>query len=389
MESRLPQKRFGSLCVFGSYEDSELYSRNRILINALSVHCDEVVEVRSRPRSGNRNNQLRVSSFGRLIQTAWSMVAGFFSLARQWSRLKGTDLYYVPYPAYIDLIFLRLLTWRSGRRVIVVDAFLCLHDTLVLDRRMIADKSVAARMVSWLERQTLRKADLVFIDTLQQKEELSEQYELNDSNVAVVPVGIDESIWCTAPVLPLKTQFCVLFWGTFIPLHGVDVIIGAAKLLQDSHPQIKIKLIGDGQTAPDIDIEVKHLGLDNIQWKRRLLSAAQLRLSLERAHCILGIFGPSKKAGDVIPYKAYQALASNKILISRSGPAFEALLNGKMNPGLFLVPPGDPVALAQAIVRANEAYSDILPALNTSNLYHENLSNSIIQERVSAALDVL
>lgn len=386
----LTQQKIGKLCIFGSYDDSELYSRNRVLIEALSLNCSELVKVRPRPRRQTVNNRERLSSLGRLLQAGLGMVGDFFSFARQRGKLKGADCYYVPYPAYIDLLFLRLLTCGSRRRVVVVDAFLCLHDTLVLDRKMIAQNGVVAQLVSWLERGTLSRANLIFIDTLQQKEILVEQYALDESRVAVIPVGIDEAIWNPAPERPLEDIFSVLFWGTFIPLHGVDTIIKAARLLQESHPRINFTLIGDGQTADSISAELDNIGGTNISWLRCLISASELREYLDASHCVLGVFGASGKAGNVIPYKGCQAMACNKILISRSGPAFAKLLQGKEKPpGLLLVPAADPGALAQSIAAVYEAYNDIQSISSTREFYDSNLSNAVIRKRVASCLGVL
>ncbi len=381
---------YGKMCVFGCFDDSEFYSRNRTLINALAVDCSKVVEVRPRSSSGmGRSNHERLSSFKRLAVTAVGIVRDFLSLASQRGSLKGAGFYYIPYPAYMDFIFLRLLTWGTRERVVVVDAFLCLHDTLVSDRKMLAEKGIAARLVSWLERQTLRRADMVFIDTAQQKEMLVQQYDLVEDRVVVIPVGIDESVWNPAPTLPLKEEFVVLFWGTFIPLHGVDTIIEAAHILQASHPQIRFVLIGDGQTADDISLKIEKMAVTNVNWHRSLMPASELRRTLDASHCVLGIFGESDKAGNVIPYKAHQALACNKILISRSGPAFTELLKGQVEAGLFLIPAADSAALAGSILAVYESYSEICSEMNNRELYDRKLGSTVIRKHLASALETL
>jgi len=120
-----------------------------------------------------------------------------------------------------------------------------------------------------------------------------------------------------------------------------------------------------------------------------LLSAQELRSYLESSHCILGIFGDSGKAGNVIPYKAHQPLASNRILITRSGPAFAELLNGGEEPGLSLVPPADPTALAAAILAVYTHYREICRVSNTRELYDRSLGSSVIHARIASALEVL
>jgi glycosyltransferase involved in cell wall biosynthesis len=104
---------------------------------------------------------------------------------------------------------------------------------------------------------------------------------------------------------------------------------------------------------------------------------------------VLGVFGESEKGGNVIPYKAYQAMACNKILISRTGPAILELLDGQEYSGLFLVPPADPEALAATLVSAFESYQEISDSVNTRKLYDLGLSNAVIKKRMAAAIEIL
>jgi len=382
-EEVLPQLKINRLCVFGSYDDSELYSRNRTLIDALAACSAEMVEVRPGPTRNRASNHQRLATIMSLFETAFGVIGSFISLARQRHKLSGADCYFVPYPAYIDALMLQWLRPRGGRPKIIVDAFLCLHDTLVNDRKMLAANGVLARIAGWLERRTLENADLVFIDTEQQKALLVQQYGLDQEKLAVIPVGIDESLWQSLPSLPYDEQFRVLFWGTFIPLHGVDSIIRAARRLQEIRPEVLIELVGDGQTAQAVAQLIDELGVTNVSWQRCLLPANEVRDQVDAAHCVLGIFGESDKAGNVIPYKAYQALASNKILISREGPAISALLGDKAIYGLVLVPPADPEALAEAIVQVADSYAERSLKPGSRALYDQYLSNKNVFQRVA------
>ncbi|MEH6589922.1 MAG: glycosyltransferase [Halioglobus sp.] len=385
----MPRQKIKKLCVFGSFDDSELYSRNSSLIGALTACSAQVVEVRPSHKSQVASNHQRLASAGGLLNTALGVVKNFASLTRQRGKLSGADCYFVPYPAYLDVLLLQWLTPSRDRPTLVVDAFLCLHDTLVNDRKMLSPKGILSRMAAWLERRTLFAADLIFIDTLQQKKLLLEQYGLEPDKIAVIPVGIDEVVWQPLPILPCSDSFRVLFWGTFIPLHGVDTIIRAAKLLQKSHPSIHIELIGDGQTAEAQAALIVELEPGNISWQRGLMSAAMLRQKVENAHCVLGIFGDSDKAGNVLPYKAYQAMASNKILLSREGPAMSTLLEGEAACGLVLVPPADPAALAQALAEVADSYTCSYGEPATRALYDQRLSYTNVAQRVLNAVEGL
>jgi glycosyltransferase involved in cell wall biosynthesis len=283
---------------------------------------------------------------------------------------------------------LRLITPRRGRPTVAVDAFICLHDTVVEDRKLAKPNSILAKLLSWLEANTIRHADLVFIDTELQKNQLIARYRCANEKLVVTPVGIDESIWAPLPALPLGERFQVLFWGTFIPLHGIGTIISAARILSLTHPQIDFQIVGDGQTAEEIAEQLEKAPLANLQWRRELVSAKQLRSYVEQAHCILGVFGSSLKAGSVIPYKAYQAMASNKILITRSSPAFSVFdTPGNHVRGLVLVPPGSAEALAAAILDTYRQYAEISAGLATRSAYDSHLNNRLLQECVQEGVN--
>ncbi len=299
-----------------------------------------------------------------------------------WQRhvLGDAGLIYIPYPAYLDLIFLRIICPKKHRPRIAIDAFLCLHDTVVNDRKLVKPDSLAARMLLSLEAGTMQRADLIFIDTEQQKQQLVASYDLDENKLFVTPVGIDENIWKPLPTLPLKDDFNLVFWGTFIPLHGIETIIKSAEQLAKDHPNIKFTLIGNGQTADSIASKLNLTHLDNITWMRELVETEVIRSHVERAHCILGIFGGSRKAGNVIPYKVYQAMASNRIVITRNGPAFSELLRRQSDiPGLILIEPDSPQALAEAILATVDNYTSIIDKVDTRSAYDATLSTRYLE----------
>ena len=104
----------------------------------------------------------------------------------------------------------------------------------------------------------------------------------------------------------VPTARSVLFYGTFIPLQGVDVIVGAAKLLVSD--DIRIAIIGDGQMRPTIERQISELGLTNIDLEGNVPLEA-LPAKIASSSLCLGIFGATAKAGRVIPNKLFQCLA--------------------------------------------------------------------------------
>jgi glycosyltransferase involved in cell wall biosynthesis len=261
---------------------------------------------------------------------------------------------------------------------------------VVVDRKLVRQGGLMSRLVHWLEDKTLNTAGVVLIDTPRQKLKLVDQYALNAERVWVVPVGVNETLWTPVELPLLGDSFEVLFYGTFIPLHGIDVIVEAARILQDLDESVRITLVGTGQTADSIAQQLESIGLQNVSWNRTLVEPRELRRYMQSSHCILGIFGCSDKSASVVPYKAYQAMAANHILITRAGPAMDDLLAGTQPvAGLSLVSPGDPQDLAEAILEAKSNYDDLRVSSKTRELYDARLSNAVIKQKLSRIQELI
>jgi glycosyltransferase involved in cell wall biosynthesis len=87
--------------------------------------------------------------------------------------------------------------------------------------------------------------------------------------------------------------------------------------------------------------------LPNVRWIE-WATYDELRQNLAASDICLGIFGESDKAASVIPNKVFQIVAAGRPLITRDSDAIRELL-GHAPPCTYLVPPGDPAALAEAI----------------------------------------
>ena len=139
--------------------------------------------------------------------------------------------------------------------------------------------------------------------------------------------------------------------GTFIPLHGINVIIESAKILSYKKDVI-FTLIGNGQTRPQIEKMVNDYGLKNVKFVNSVKSEI-LPKFLREADLCLGIFSGNKKAQLVIPFKILVTLASQKPLLTANSPSIiEAGLVNMKN--CMLVKPECPSELSKTILSLKE-----------------------------------
>jgi glycosyltransferase involved in cell wall biosynthesis len=143
----------------------------------------------------------------------------------------------------------------------------------------------------------------------------------------------------------------VLFYGQFIPLHGIETIVQAAQLLEHN-PAITWTLIGRGQEESKIERILEEHPLPNLRWVK-WVEYHELRASIHEADVCLGIFGTSGKASRVIPNKVFQVVSCGKTLITRDSPAIRELIS-ENEAGIFLIPPGDPQALADTLAELSD-----------------------------------
>ena len=141
--------------------------------------------------------------------------------------------------------------------------------------------------------------------------------------------------------------FEALFFGTYVPLHGIEVIVDAADLLLQEK-DINITVIGTGQLLPQIKQDAERRAVTNIDFIDRWVPTDELVAHIERAQVCLGIFGSTPKAARVIPYKVYDALAMRKPVVTRDSPAVRELLVNDES-ALLCAPEGK--SLADALLR--------------------------------------
>jgi glycosyltransferase involved in cell wall biosynthesis len=184
------------------------------------------------------------------------------------------------------------------------------------------------------------------MDTRAHAAYVASTFGLPRERVGSVWVGAETAIFPPARArLAHDGPMTVLFYGQLIPLHGVDTIIRAARLLRDR--PIRFVVIGSGQEEARVRELLTEQPLAQLEWLP-WVHYERLIEQIERADVCLGIFGSSAKAARVIPNKVFQIVAARRPLVTRDSPAIRELL-GAGDDAVWLVPPADPQALASTL----------------------------------------
>jgi len=197
-------------------------------------------------------------------------------------------------------------------------------------------------------------ADIVLLDTNAHIDYFVKTFHLPIEKFRRVFVGADESQFYPLKEFQisdyprdgvLKSQILkVLFYGQFIPLHGIEHIIRAAKILEQEY--VEFTIIGTGQEYNRIRGIANELVTKNIKWID-WVESSELVYYINEADIVLGIFGESEKSRRVIPNKAFQTIACKKPLITGDSSAARELFKDKEN--ALLCRMGDPWGITTSI----------------------------------------
>ena len=153
--------------------------------------------------------------------------------------------------------------------------------------------------------------------------------------------------------------FEVLYFGSILPLQGVDIVLKSAQILQ-KNTAIHFTLIGPIKEG---DGKVESDTITYIPW----LSQEQLAEAIAQADlCLAGHFNKDiNKAKRTIPGKAYIYRAMEKPMILGDNSATRELYSEDMD-GIYFVEMGNPQALAKKILKIKEEYF-----IKTSNITND------------------
>lgn len=353
--------------------------RTRILLQGLRDNGVEVTECRTDVWGGIEDKST-VKGAGTWLALGLKVLFAYPRLLLRYLRLPRHDWVLLGYPAFIDVFVIWPFARLRGARI-ALDWFLSAYDTIVLDRALFAASHPVGRLARLGEWAGIRLADRPFMDTTAHARRMEALFGLAHGRVGRVLVGVEDAVFAPSPgPQALSTSsprgLKVLFYGQFIPLHGIETIIRAAGLLRDAPVQWTV--IGKGQEAARIRVLLDADPLPALRWLD-WVDYTGLRDEIASADVCLGIFGTSDKAASVIPNKVFQVLAAGRPLITRDSPAIRELL-AHAPPCVSLVPAGDPSALADAVLRLAEGH--VAPA----GPCHDAVRSAIVPRAVGAQL---
>ena len=330
--------------LFAGKDDFE-YNRTKILLKGLIAHADVDVECFS--------IQKRDSKTGKILH----------------EKSLQADIVYVPPFRHRDVRWIK----RYSATPLVFDPLISKYLTKVVDFKA----WYKAPMKYFLDWRALSKADLIIADTESMRKYYVNKWRLSSKSTAVLSIGyIHEDFNADIKSKVDDAKFHLGFYGSFVPLQGVDVIMEAASLLAH-RKEIVFDIIGSGYELKRVEKLAQKLKLKNVVfhgWKKY----EELSAAIASFDICLGIFGISLKSDLVVPNKVYHYAAMKKCIISKRSIAIQEIFTDKKD--IVLIDLG-PKALANEIERLfnDESYRNEI-AQNAFELVSENYKQNNIAD---------
>lgn len=256
------------------------------------------------------------------------------------------DIVFIGFSPQLVLPFFK---WKFKRKDIIIDFFISVYDTLIHDRQKFKDHGIAAKICHGIDSATLKLADYVIVDTNADARYFIGEFQSDKDKFETLYLEADRTIYYPREQHKrekLRDKFVVLYFGSILPLQGVDVVLDAIKLLQDNK-DIFFQIIGPIPKKYNKPIQDN---VEYIDW----LSQEELAEHIADADlCLAGHFnGEIDKAKRTIPGKAYIYTAMKKKSILGDNLANRELYK-ENEENVSFVEMGDAKNLSEKIIMSN------------------------------------
>jgi glycosyltransferase involved in cell wall biosynthesis len=243
-------------------------------------------------------------------------------------KLCLADIVYV-----LPMSNLKSIEWlivKLFSKKVISEFYISMYDTYVNDRKYIAKESSKAKKTLLMDQKLIDySSEIIFLNKSEQKYYLNVIGRINNNkNCYVIPLATSPKKKAIIPFVSLnKNSITLCWWGTFIPLHGLEKIIEAAKCLIECEIKFKMYLFGTSdelskpyQRIIDENNLNNHVVINNTKH----FSDRSLEYFLaENCDIAFGNFGDSKKAKTVMVNKVVEATSMGIPVISQNTAALE------------------------------------------------------------------
>lgn len=174
-----------------------------------------------------------------------------------------------------------------------------------------------------------------------------ERIDLIANGVEVSMFNPDDQSEAVRQELGLEDRFIALYAGAHGLANDLETVLLAAKRLE-AYPDIVFVLVGDGKERPNLIRQAEELGLSNVRFAAAQ-PKARMPAFLAAADVCIAILKAIPMFTTTYPNKVFDYMAAGRPTVLAIDGAIREVIEAAGG-GIF-VQPGDPAALAEAVLR--------------------------------------
>ena len=302
----------------------------------------------------------------------------YFSLGRKLRHeRKNVDCLIVGFPGQQAVLLAKLLY----RGPIIFNPLLSLYDAIIGDREDYSRWSFRALYFWLLDFLSVHAADHVILDHNAHIDYFARVFGLPQKKTSRIFLGADEAVF--RPLETEEKKYEIHYYSSFIPVHGTDTIIKAAKLLEADG--VTFVISGRGQCYDRDRKLAEEMKIKNIQFIDKLKSKEDLNRFINSSWVSLGLFASVPRTDRSIASKVFEAICCGRPVITEYTEAGAELLKDKES--VLFVRPNDSNDLAEKIrLLKKDNNLRLHIAKNARKAYEEKASFSVIINQLKSTL---
>ena len=339
---KITMKNSVTLGLFGSYDKN--YTSNKLIETGLIENNVRLIEFNS-SIPVTRLDQKNEMNWMNLITRVIRKYKVYIEVIKNRKKLTEVDAIYVGYPGHFDVLMAYPIA-KLFRKKLIFNPLLIFFTGFSEEQGILTKKSLMGRIIKLGETVVYNACDMVFADTPFQEKYLMRDFNVAKEKLRVLPIGANDRYYKYTPYTNLSKKINVCYYGLYSPVHGVEHIIEAARILKDNK-DIKFIFVGIGQTFKASFERAKKLKLTNVEFFYDVPMEKHPAI-IEKADIFLGFLQKHPTVDRVIPNKIYQGLALGKVVLTADAPVTRSIFTHRKN--MYFCKPSDPEDLVKAIV---------------------------------------
>jgi hypothetical protein len=286
-------------------------------------------------------------------------------------------------------IFYEMIWARIFRKKLIVDFYVSVYDTVVLDRKWFKEGSFFAWLARLCDKLFLcLGTHIIFVSKTYGEYSVRLAKIKKKLNTQVMPLGIDERLTVHSGFMYGERETLnICWWGSYQPLHGLETVIKAAALVKQDGWPVKWFFFGnDEQKGKEYAKMIEELEVSDICEISNDYTFANGKLTeflLQYCDVALGQLGNTGKA-EVMTNKFIEACSMNcTVIVGDYADVIESFGNDSV-----YACARTPEAIAATVARIYGEEKAVLlgRAEKTHAIYEEKFSTQIYVDNMKALL---